>query len=221
MTYRSNGNTTINTHIIMDNTPTAELAEPLLALIKSHQTQSDEPCFVALDGYSGSGKSTLADFVANSLPSAAVIEGDEFYTGGSFNSCSSRTTSENARRCINWRQQHAVLSALKSNGFATWRAFDWHSQDWDSDNIPYCTAASRCETADVVLLEGVYSTRTELSSLFDLRVMLDVPKPIREQQLIAREGDNIRSDFELLWANAEHYYFENQLDQQSLHLVLA
>ncbi len=205
----------------MNHKSTAELAEPLLELINSHQNQSDEPCFVALDGRGGSGKSTLAAYIANNMPSVSVIEGDEFYTGGSLKLWSSRQVSENARCCIDWKNQHSVISALKAKGVASWYAFDWHSENWDSDRVPYCNSKSTCSTTAVVLLEGVYSGRTELTSLFDLRVMLEVPGPVREKQLIAREGENIRTDWEQLWAQAEQYYFDDQLNYHSLDLILA
>lgn len=204
----------------MNNKPTAELAKPLLDLIEREQTQSNKPCFVALDGRGGSGKSTLAAFIANSIPSATVIEGDDFYTGGNLNLWTSRSVSENARCCIDWRQQHLVISALKSKGIASWYAFDWHSEHWDSVTPPNRTTESHCTIADIVLLEGVYSARTELSSLFDLRVVLDVPRQVREKQLIAREAENFRADWEQLWSGAEQHYFDNQLDHHSLDLVL-
>jgi len=119
----------------MHRKPIAELAQPLLAAIEQWQTQNDclpnghhaKTCYVALDGYSGSGKSTLAKYLANTLSSLTVIEGDEFYTGGSVQYWSARSVDDNALSCINWKAQYAVISNLKSRGFATWHAFDWHS----------------------------------------------------------------------------------------------
>jgi len=201
--------------------PTAELASHLLELIKHQQNHSDEPLFVALDGRSGSGKSTLANYIANRIPSVTVIEGDDFYTGGDFNLWSSRTAGENAEHCIDWKKQRNVISALKSDLHASWYAFDWHSKQWATNKPPYCSAESTCSIAAVVLLEGVYSARKELSSLFNLRVMLDVPNQIREQQLIAREGESLRPKWDQLWSEAEQYYFDNNLDYHSLHLVLS
>lgn len=199
---------------------TAELASPLLDLIQNQQVQHNGPCFVALDGRSGSGKSTLAAYVTSQLPSVTVIEGDEFYTGGSFNLWSSRPTSENAHCCVDWKHQHSVIASLRSKGIASWRAFDWHSENWDSEQAPYCATRTTCSATDIVLLEGVYSARTELSMLFDLRVVLDVPKQVRRKQLIDREGNNLRTDWAQVWLDAENYYFKNCLDYQSLSMVL-
>lgn len=175
---------------------------------------------MALDGKGGSGKSTLAAYVASCLPSITVIHGDEFYTGGTFNLWSSRSASENAQCCIDWKNQHSVISSLKSKGVASWHAFDWHSEHWDSEQAPYCVTESTCSNAAVVLLEGVYSARSELSSLFDLRAVLNVPEEICKKQLIAREAENLRADWEQVWSDAEHHYFGSQLDYGSLNLVL-
>jgi len=204
----------------MDHKSTTELAKPLLDLITNQQAHNDGPCFVALDGRGGSGKSTLAAHIAGQLPSVTVVEGDEFYTGGSFNLWSSRPVSENARRCVDWKHQYSVISSLRSKGVASWYAFDWHSEHWDSEQVPYCAAKTTCSATDIVLLEGVYSARTELSSLFDLRVVLEVPEQVRKNQLIAREGNSLRTDWEQLWSDAEHHYFNNNLDRFSLSLVL-
>jgi len=204
----------------MNQKSTKELAKPLFDLIKHRQVQNGGCCFVALDGRSGSGKSTLAAHVASQIPSVTVIEGDDFYTGGSFKVWSSRPVSENAHSCVNWKHQHTVISSLRSKGVASWHAFDWHSESWDSEQVPYCATKSTCTATEIVLLEGVYSARTELSSLFDLRVVLEVPEQVRRKQLIDREGNNLRTDWEQVWSDAEHFYFKNRLDHQTLSLVL-
>jgi len=162
----------------------------------------------------------MATYITDHLPAVAVIEGDEFYSGGNLSLWSSRSANENAQRCINWRKQHLVISALKSKGVASWQAFDWNSEHWDSENAPNCSELSNCTITNVVLLEGVYSARSELSALFDIRAMLQVPQQVCDQRIIAREGTNRLADWEKLWADAEQYYIENQLDQQSLNLIL-
>jgi len=217
----------------MRNKPIEELARPLLASIEQWQNQytsqpdclSDNPCsntcYVALDGRSGSGKSTLAAYLASTLPSLAVIEGDEFYAGGSKRRWSARQADENMQNCVDWKTQKSVLTELKSSGFASWKAFDWHSEHWNSDTVPFCKHESTCSIAAVVLLEGVYSARTELASLFDIRALLTIPRRIREKQLHAREINNTRTTMDTLWLNAENHYFDHQLDHQSLSLILS
>jgi len=153
------------------------------------------------------------------MASVSVIEGDEFYTGGSIKLWSSRTVIENAQQCIDWRKQHSVITALKSNGYANWYAFDWQSEHWASNNVPKCASTSTCSIAEIVILEGVYSARSELSSLFDLRVVLQVPSQIRKKRLIAREAENLRTDWEQLWSAAEQQYFYNELDYAAIDVI--
>lgn len=199
----------------------------LLSLIEHQRVSTTEPIFVAVDGRSGSGKSTLAAFVANAavqlltnVHSVVIIEGDDFYTGGSLNLWSSRPTKDSAQCAIDWQRQRSVISALKARGFAKWKSFDWHSKDWDSDRVPYCSESSECIAASLVLMEGVYSARKELQDLFDLRVLLDVPNDVRQAQIAAREGTNRNNAWERVWTTAEHQYFECQLDCSALDLVL-
>ncbi|HSP28368.1 MAG TPA: hypothetical protein VLN74_07450 [Ilumatobacteraceae bacterium] len=57
------------------------------------------------------------------------------------------------------------------------------------------------------MLEGAYSCRPELHDLLDLRVLLDIPHDIRRRQLLGREGDSFRADWEARWSAAEDHYF--------------
>jgi len=142
------------------------LTAPLLSKIRKRREQSNAPLFIALDGRSGSGKSTLAAYLAEtgiqSLPNVeriAVIEGDEFYSGGNFDRWASRAADINAHTVIDWEHQRRVLQTIKSDGIASWQAFDWHSEHWNTDAIPYCSEPSSCAIESIVLLEGVYSAR--------------------------------------------------------------
>ncbi len=63
--------------------------------------------------------------------------------------------------------------------------------------------------APVVMLEGAYSARPELHDLLDPHVLLDVPTEVRRHQLLEREGDEYRTDWETRWSTAEDHYFGN------------
>ena len=152
------------------------------------------PFVVAIDGRSGAGKSTLAAEVARALggvhaaPTVTVIEGDEFYAGGSAHRWDTRTPAERASHVIDWRRQREVLQALRTTGRAEWRPFDWDADDWDSDIVPLRREPFRCTATPVVLLEGAYSARPELHDLLDLRVLLHTPTDLRLRRLLEREG---------------------------------
>lgn len=185
------------------------------------------PLVVGLDGRSGAGKSTLAALVADRLGRdadgralVAVIEGDGFYAGGSATWWDARAPAERAAHVIDWRRQRTVLEHLRQNGAAAWHPFDWDADDWDADTVPLCGKALEVVVAPVVLLEGAYSCRPELHDVLDLRVLLDVPMDVRRRQLLEREGEAYRSDWEARWSAAEEHYFGAVMPPGRYDLVL-
>ncbi len=187
------------------------VAEPLVVLLGKTVESAGSPVFVALDGRSGAGKSTLAATVKSVLARVAVqvtvIEGDQFYAGGSAATWDARSAEDKVANAMDWRRQHRVLSDLRNHGVATWNSFDWESDDWDAEPTPLGSEPISAEAADIVLLEGAYSARPELHELVDLRVLLDTPIEVGRQQLLDREGDAYRDDWESRWSEAEDLYF--------------
>lgn len=185
----------------------------------------DGPVFVGLDGRSGAGKSTLAARLADRLErihgvEMTVVEGDQFYAGGSGPTWDRRTAAEKADRVIDWERQHAILTALRSVGEARWHPFDWTAPDWDAAEPPLADESVHARLADVVLLEGAYSCRPELHPLLDVLVLLDPPTEVRRRQLLAREGDTYRTEWEGRWAEAEDQYFGTLMPPDRFDLVI-
>ena len=177
-------------------------AGQLLARLRDTRTAS-EPVFVGIDGRSGAGKSTLAAAVCASLTDdhgvgdvVTVIDGDQFYAGGSAESWDRRTPAIKASRVIDWRRQRAVLEQLRRRGVAEWYPFDWDADDWDSDIVPLAREPVVATAGSLLILEGAYSCRPELHDVLDLRVLLDTPRDVRRQRLLEREGEAYRSEWE-------------------------
>lgn len=168
----------------------------------------------ALDGRSGAGKSTLAADVGR-LVDLTVIDGDDFYAGGTDAEWDSMDADEQVRTCIDWRRQRIVLHTLASGTSARWRPYDWDSFDGRLA-VRECIAHPH----PVVLLEGAYSCRPELADLLDLRVLLDTPEDVRRARLLRREGDAYRSEWEARWASAEDHYFGTVMPPTAFDLVL-
>lgn len=211
-------------HLASDRMGPEELAAPLVEVLAA-AVGRPRPLVVGIDGRSGAGKSTVASVVARTLadgdrPTAVtVIEGDDFYAGGSAATWDGWSAAERADRCVDWRAQRAVLQSLLAEGTATFRPFDWDADDWDSDDAPHA-AEVRVDIAPVVILEGVYSGRPELDDIVGLRVLVDVPDEVRRQQLLGREGDEYRADWEDRWSSAEDHYFGTVMTEDRFDLVL-
>lgn len=189
----------------------AELARPLVDVLTARHASLQRCVFVAIDGRSGAGKSTLAVALASACQerglTVVVIEGDDFYAGGSAERWDERSPEERADRVIDWRRQRAVLEDLRRHGRASWYPFDWEAPDWNADRVPLRSTPMSVQSADIVVLEGAYSARPELHDVLDIRVLLDTPAAQRRRQLLEREGDEYRADWEARWSAAEDHYF--------------
>lgn len=173
-----------------------------------------EPLMVAIDGRSGTGKSTLAETVRRRLE-AIVIDGDDFYAGGTAEEWDAMTPAQRADHCIDWRRQRPILAELARGEGASWLPYDWNADDGHlSDDL---TVA---HPAPVVVLEGVYSARPELADLFQLRTLLEVPDDLRRERLLHREGEFYRDEWEQRWASAEEHYFTSVMPAEAFDLVL-
>jgi uridine kinase len=174
-----------------------------------------EPRLVALDGRSGVGKSTLAAAVAERT-GAAVIDGDDFYAGGTAAFWDAMTAEQKTDRVIDWRRQRTVLELLWQG-----RAASWFPYDWDADDGSRSTHLLTCEPTGVVILEGAYSARPELADLLSLRVLLDLPRRERRRRLVEREGARYRAEWETRWSEAEDHYFGKVMLPGAFDLVLS
>jgi uridine kinase len=173
--------------------------------------QMTRPLVVAIDGRSGAGKSTLAAALAGKL-GAAVIEGDDFYTGGTGlrdDSAASRTSA-----CINWSAQRAVLESLIAGKEARWHPFDWDAFDGS-----LCAEAKQLGSRPVILLEGTYSARPELADLLGLRVLVTAPDAAREARLLAREVGV--GPWERQWHEAEEHYFKAVMPADRFDIIMS
>lgn len=173
---------------------------------------------VALDGRSGAGKSTLARRLAEHLD-AVVIEGDDFYAGGSDEEWRVMSPADRAARCIDWRRQRPVLEALRVGKRASWHPFDWQALG-AAGGGRLLDEPLTAGPAPVVILEGAYSARPELADLLDLRVLLTPPDGVRRRQLREREGEAYADDWEMLWASAEEHHFGTVMPPAHFDLVI-
>src|SRR4051794_32463696 len=111
------------------------------------------PLLVAFDGRSGVGKSTLAASVAARV-GATLVEGDDFYAGGTDAEWSQCTAQDRADRCIDWRRLRAeVLEPLCAGRPAVWHPFDFTA------GTGLAAHTVHRSPAPVIILDGIYSAR--------------------------------------------------------------
>lgn len=179
-------------------------------LILQAARNTSGPLVVAIDGRSGTGKSTLAEALAERL-GATVIEGDDFYSGGT--GIEGDPPQSRAARCIDWKAQRRVLTALRAGQAARYHAFDWDAFDGS-----LVTEATEVDPAPILILEGAYSARPELRDLVDVSILATVPPALREARLLQREGEI--GPWERQWHEAEDWYFAHAAPEVGFDLVL-
>ncbi|MDO5758606.1 MAG: (d)CMP kinase [Rhodobacterales bacterium] len=187
----------------------------MIATVAARAQAMSRPFILALDGRSGAGKSTLARRLADRLDAsgigAGVIEGDDFYAGGT----ALRTDPAEIRAgaCIDWTRQRPVLADLRAGRESVWRVFDWDAFDGRLRDVPVVMPPK-----PVVIIEGVYAGRPELADLLDLKVLVQVEDATRRARLLAREGGS--GPWERQWHEAEDHYFGRIMPPDRFDLIL-
>ncbi|MBI1258940.1 MAG: hypothetical protein GC204_15830 [Chloroflexi bacterium] len=74
--------------------------------------------------------------------------------------------------------------------------------------------------ADVIIVDGAYSSRPELSDLIDLSVLVDVPVDVRHARLLGRENADWLAGWHRRWDEAEAFYFEQVRPPSSFDLIV-
>jgi uridine kinase len=171
-----------------------------VAAVRTRAARVGTPLLVALDGGSGTGKSTLAAAVGGHL-AAAIVDGDDFYAGGTAAEWDARSPAANADHCIDWRRLRSEALEPLLHG----RAASWHPYDWRPGGGLLPTMRT-CEPSEVVILDGAYSARPELADLVGLAVLVDAPAAERRNRVIARDSPMDETWF-ARWDAAERHYF--------------
>jgi len=88
--------------------------------------------------------------------------------------------------------------------------------DWSADRLlDWITV----EPEEIVLVEGVYSSRPELREMLDVAIFIDAPRDERRRRVLAR-APNSSSDWMTPWMAAEDWYFNHIRPQDTCDLIL-
>jgi uridine kinase len=166
---------------------------------------------VGIDGGGAAGKSTLAGKLQLLGNHVTVVHMDDFYRPSA-----ERTLIDQAIEIGgNWdwkRVQTQILEPLKMNKPAKYQIYDW-----DTDTMAeWCTVP----VGGMVIIEGCYSIRKELSSFYDIRIWVDSPRSFRLERGVQRDGGGNRDIWENVWLPAEDTYFEVQNPTERADIII-
>ena len=186
--------------------------ETIVAEVQLHASARGTPLLVGLDGRSGTGKSTLAASVALAVGGAA-INVDDFSTGE--NERDARPVEIVVDGALDWqRLRREALEPLLAGTTASWHPFDFVARSELSPRV------NTCSPAPVIILDGLYSTRPELTDLLGLRILVEAPENLRARRLAAREGDDFMRVWQPIWNAREDYYFSIVRPRAAFDLVV-
>lgn len=167
-------------------------------LIRVHQLSAlKHPVIIGIDGCGGSGKSTFAAELSSSLGLAPIIHFDDFYKPSRERSRS--TVSEPVGWQFDWqRLEKDVLKPLLAGKEANYQRYDWTMDclaDWRNIHalLP-------------IIIEGIYTLRSELSLYYDLRLWIECSRDVRLKRGLERDGERTRSQWEDDWMKEEDRY---------------
>ena len=172
---------------------------------------------VAIDGCGGAGKTTLAKILSRALDNAGircgVVHFDDFYLPYAH-----RSTGCNEEFPVganfDWRRlREQVLLPLRAGRDAIYSRYDWEMKAMAEDQFVSASAT--------VIVEGVYSYRKELESLYDLSIWVDCPRNIRLTRGIERDGEDRRAQWQYDWMPAEDRYVEVHRPHERADMVVS
>jgi uridine kinase len=175
------------------------------SLIESRKREG-EGLFVAIDGGAGAGKSMLARRIRDQIGSVSILRTDDFFRPLNEHPIADLSAEKLYELYFPWeRMRDEALMPLHRGETARYQRYDWSADkllDWVS-----------VEPAEIVLVEGVYSSRPELRPMLDAIIFVEATRAERLRRVLARDPNP--NDWLTPWMSAEDWYL-NQIRPQAI-----
>ena len=197
------------------------ISSQIIDRIQSLSKINNKPLLIAIDGGSGSGKSSIARIIAKQLNATLITTDDFFAAEITDEGWLNRSYKERAADVINWRSLRSnVLEPLMNGMSASWKSFDYNAGIRPDGTYGISSAVINYFPNDVIILEGAYSCRPELSDLIHLKILVDAPVEVRHERLRKREEKEFLIQWHERWNEAEQYYFREVCPHSSFDMVI-
>jgi len=181
------------------------------SLIEARQ-RDGKRLFVAIDGGAGAGKSMLARGIREHLESVSILRTDDFFRPLNEHPIAQLPAEKLYELYFQWdRMRDEALIPLHGGKTVKFQRYDWSADsllDWVS-----------VEPNEIVLVEGVFSSRPELRPMLDAIIVVDAPRDERLRRVLARDPNSV-SDWLSAWMSAEDWYLNQVRPQDTADLLL-
>jgi uridine kinase len=167
---------------------------------------------IGIDGCGGSGKSTLANKLKEECSNVTIVHKDDFYRLSS-EIIKAPPTEKPIGADFDWKRVlNQVLEPISQDKEGYYQRYDWETDclaEWHT--VP---------VGGIVIIEGVYSIRKELSDKYDFTILVDSPREIRLARGLQRDGEEARDMWENNWMISEDIYVEKHKPQERADLLV-
>lgn len=183
----------------------------MLEKIKEKLTDG-KTVIVGIDGLGGAGKSSISEEIYEELSGEnipiEVLHIDDFIHPKNIRYNDNYAEWE-CYYNLQWRYDYLlenVINPIKKNG-----KFTGLIELYDKDEDRYEKKSVDIKEGSVVLIEGIFLQREELSQIFDYMIYIDVPESERLKRVLKRDGyigtvDDIKEKYENRYFPAERHY---------------
>jgi uridine kinase len=200
----------------------ADGCQKILVEMRRLARQRRAPVLVALDGGSGAGKSALAALLQREI-AAVVVPLDDFFAAHIPDwEWDARSIPDRLRDVFDWQRLRVeALEPLLAGQSANWRPFDFEGGLRPDGTYALSERTVERQPAQVIILEGAYSSSPQIADLIDLTVLVDVPVAERHRRIAEREDASFLQRWHALWDEVETYYLTEVRPSSSFDLVVA
>lgn len=181
---------------------------------------------IGIDGLGGSGKSTISEVIKDTLIedgiNTVLLHIDDFIHP--------RTVRYNENyeewecyKYLQWRYDYLIREIIKP--VKKGKEFSGEVEIYDKENDSYIMQRLEIPLGTVIIIEGVFLQRKELSGIFDYMVYIDVSENERLKRVLKRDGyigdeEQIRKKYENRYFPAERKYFNSYSPRDNADIVI-
>jgi len=186
------------------------VAELVSSFDKTHRKQST--LLIGIDGCGGSGKSTLANELQQACDKVTIVHMDDFFLP-SDQILDASAEQKPVGSDFDWKRLlNQVLEPISQDKEGRYQRYDWETDglaEWYIVPI-----------GGIVIIEGVYSLRRELSDKYDVSIWVDCPREIRLSRGLERDGEQARDMWENNWMVSEDIYVKEHKPYEQADFVV-